>query len=426
MSKKILLPVAVCAATILPAVLIGSPISFVPLCFLGIVILLSLLYIAVLTAAFQMEPPAEQVGRCERETQAEYHMTVRNRCFLIFPNVCLSLRMDNEQGFLPEVWEHHFMLGPWERKELAFPVRFSHIGLYHLKVEKIRFYGFLGILRLIRRPRWREPVCVMPKRFPMSGFEPDTSHPKLAVDFTSPGRIAEEEYTDVREYEPGDSMKSIHWKLSAHTGVYMTRKMDSDAASGVTIYMDLSLPAGRERREMPDLYDCIAESAFSLALHTLELGYCAELVFCSGKELTVVPAGNAQVLEDVMTRLPPMSAQPDHALGACVMERSGRPDSFDNVVVLTGTIEAQIIEALALCRQEKSFPCSVFAKAPKKRGRRLTAPHWREYPPRELRRRRFSRHGSFPSILEGWYESRTFCGTALAAVSAGLLLHFHS
>lgn len=369
MKKRILFLAAVCTATILPIVLVGSPISFVPLCFLAAVALLSFFYTAALAAAFRLGLPSERVGRCERQARTEYHMMAENRGFFICPNILLSLRMDNEQGFPPEAWEHHFMLAPRERRELTFPVCFSHVGLYRLKVERICFYGFLGFLRLTRRPRWNEQVRVMPKRFPMNGFDLDTSHSKTAVDFSAPGRIEEEEYTDVREYEPGDSMKNIHWKLSAHTGVYMTRRMDSDAVSGVTIYLDFSLPAGREQSEMPDLYDCIAESAFSLALHAINRGYCAELVYYSGGELAVIPVSGAQMLEDVMASLPPMSAQPDHTLGASVVDRSGRPDSFDNIAVLTGTMEDQLLDALVLCGRRGKFPLLCFCQGAGAEGR---------------------------------------------------------
>jgi uncharacterized protein (DUF58 family) len=69
------------------------------------------------------------------------------------------------------------------------------------------------------------------------------------------------DYTGVREYAFGDSMKRIHWKLSAHSSEYMTKITETCRKSDMTVVIDFAAP--KLRRDMvPGIYDCLVETAY--------------------------------------------------------------------------------------------------------------------------------------------------------------------
>ena len=61
----------------------------------------------------------------------------------------------------------------------------------------------------------------------------------------------------IREYVPGDSLRQIHWKLSAKAGRYMVRDAAKPVDHRLTIYVE-------RRTAPPRLADGLMEAAVSL------------------------------------------------------------------------------------------------------------------------------------------------------------------
>lgn len=107
-----------------------------------------------------------------------------------------------------------FLSGVTRQTSSVHPADTSHCGLLELRVKKLRAYDYLGLfafplpkpepVRLLVEP---EPLDPGPLSIPDGwGVRPA---PGSAL-HKSPG----EDY-DLREYRPGDPLRSIHWKLSS-------------------------------------------------------------------------------------------------------------------------------------------------------------------------------------------------------------------
>lgn len=97
------------------------------------------------------------------------------------------------------------------RPESGMPTR--HCGGYLARPEKVRSFDGLGIFAF--RPQLDDPVMIFVYPEPVPGILPEQT----------PGRsqrIGEEDW-DLREYRPGDSLRRIHWKLSAKQNSLLTR-----------------------------------------------------------------------------------------------------------------------------------------------------------------------------------------------------------
>ena len=71
--------------------------------------------------------------------------------------------------------------------------------------------------------------------------------------------------SDVRNYQPGDAMKKIHWKLSLRKGELMVRKYDEPVLQEALILMDCSRPPGLGHPDAEaDLRDALLETGASL------------------------------------------------------------------------------------------------------------------------------------------------------------------
>jgi hypothetical protein len=85
----------------------------------------------------------------------------------------------------------------------------------------------------------------------------------------------------VREYRPGDPLKTIHWKLVAHSqGELLTKLFETSTITTVTLTIDPFCSLGSTSSETAShLYDTLLEGAFSLIEHARQNGITGRLRF---------------------------------------------------------------------------------------------------------------------------------------------------
>ena len=121
--------------------------------------------------------------------------------------------------------EENLLTGSKTRKKLSLkgvttktrfshPTSADHCGLLELQVKRLQVYDYLGLFSFpVRAPE--------PTRLPVLPNPVDPGHPELPEGWgirPAPGstlrRTIGEDY-DLREYRPGDPLRSVHWKLSS-------------------------------------------------------------------------------------------------------------------------------------------------------------------------------------------------------------------
>lgn len=149
----------------------------------------------------------------ERGEAGRWQVSVQARSVL--PLARLTLRLTGENLLTGEKERRRLVLsGVARRRPSALPVSSAHCGLWELRVDKARAFDYLGLFslpvrlpppaRMIYRP---VPIPAQPPRIPEGqGLRASP----VSVSRAGPG----EDY-DLRDYRPGDPMRSVHWKLSS-------------------------------------------------------------------------------------------------------------------------------------------------------------------------------------------------------------------
>jgi uncharacterized protein (DUF58 family) len=354
-SKKIVLGVLVLLAVV-PAVILNTPIGYTPLLFLALSALISILYTLLQPWACRVTASSAPRSAYPRQSAVSYEVSVVNRSVLVLPHISVTLRAENTQGLPPVSVEYILMLGPRENKSLELPMQFPHLGLYRVSISRLRFYGFFGVFSLSVRPRWRQSVQITPREYHIADMSLDTLHPAFAADSSSPCKMDGGEYADVRPYVPGDPMKNIHWKLSAHTRDYMTRVLQTDSVSGLSVCMDLRAAPDQSAQQAADLYDCTVESAYAAALCAIQGGYAVELVCAQANTPRLERPADRQGLFHAVCRLPFARSGTGLAPETLLAYYIEQPTALDNLLVLTGAVTEQLIRVLTVCVQRGRRP----------------------------------------------------------------------
>lgn len=104
-------------------------------------------------------------------------------------------------------------------------------GVVRFSVTAAHLTDLLGLFYLpIRAP---EPVgtLLLPAELPFSGDNIEWPAAEHEQDEKPAGIIGEREYRDIRPYREGDSLRDIHWKLTARFDRPIVREYDFSAAS---------------------------------------------------------------------------------------------------------------------------------------------------------------------------------------------------
>ena len=100
-----------------------------------------------------------------------------------------------------------------------------HCGLLELRAEKVKVYDYLGLFSLRRRPP--DPARILCRPIPAQCQPVEVPDGKgVRPDPKNASRRGPGEDYDLREYRPGDPLRSVHWKLSSKWDELIVRERE--------------------------------------------------------------------------------------------------------------------------------------------------------------------------------------------------------
>ncbi len=152
-----------------------------------------------------------------------------------------------------------------EFEALSLPVGFHYCGLYRAELLSLKAYDFLHFVSFSRKEAVHAQIHILPA----SGMEV-SYHPSFYAEgvdeyesSNQTGNVSSN-VTDVREYQPGDRLQKIHWKLSAKIDKLMVK--ENEAASSHQFYVLLELYKSTEH---PEYLDRAVEYAHGISMELL-------------------------------------------------------------------------------------------------------------------------------------------------------------
>lgn len=122
---------------------------------------------------------------------------------------------------------------PWQG------VEFLHYGRISLELMEVRIYDFFHLCYWNQCERTNGQWIAVPA-FSGSGNCPDVQVIELGTDQNPLNRLDFSTDYEIREYQPQDSMRDIHWKISARQEQWMVKERLADGQPRVNILMVFS------------------------------------------------------------------------------------------------------------------------------------------------------------------------------------------
>lgn len=213
---------------------------------------------------------------------------------------------------------------------LRYEVEPTVRGWWTVGPVSLRLRDPLGLAARNRRYQGTNALLVYPTLVPMSGAPPRGAHHGTGTSDQRRRFDAGDELHTMREYEPGEDLRRVHWPTTARRGRLMVRQNEASWQTQATVVLDTRLPAYPGGSAL-DSFERAVSAAASAIDALARQGYDVRLLLPSDTRPRP-PAAVTAHLERLATVQPDREATTRPALDA--LRRSG---AAGTIVAVMGT-----------------------------------------------------------------------------------------
>lgn len=237
-----------------------------------------------------------------------YTLNIHNPDFFLYPFIKVNF-YGEDTVFSRQFQTKSFSLLPFQKKSFTFGILCKYRGYYTVGIKSIEFEDYLGIFRLSRRPGATKTITVNPRLINLDSFNIKTnymseSHSILNKYFEDITTIS-----DTRKYAYGDSLKRIHWKLSAKVNQLMVKNFEGTSKTNCVIMLDLQKNNYSNEQNIV-LEDKLIECTVAVVYHCLSNWIPINFVYHS-REVNKIEAKNTTDFEKIYDLLSNVSFDQD-------------------------------------------------------------------------------------------------------------------
>lgn len=241
--------------------------SFLSLLF--VLLLPVLLFVLVMLASRKLSA-ALTLESLSASRNGDFYVTVHllNGSFLPLSRVRVSVHVEND---LSNTAKDFFLMAPvgaHEEESVTWSMASQYCGQMAVSVTKLTVFDHFGLFLFSKNIDLHGAVYIVPDCQPISPRVEAATQVQIDSDLyssTKPGDDSSETF-GIREYAPGDSARSIHWKMSAKLDRMMIRQFGLPLNCSLFLLLELA-SENRGQRCSPEIIDNIIECVHSLSCY---------------------------------------------------------------------------------------------------------------------------------------------------------------
>jgi len=240
-------------------------------------------------------------------------------------------------------------LAPEATRQLSYQLIPERRGVYQLSDIQLAAPDLLGMYELSRRLQQPQELIVYPRPISLPPIWRAASARGAAL---TTSRRKSHQGTDlygVREYIPGDDLRHIHWKVSAHANQLIITEREERRSLAATVILDLSrgAQAGKGNRSTLEYGVTLA---VSLLVQALSQHAPAQLIAEGRQDFTVPSVGGGADQQDFLEALARVQADNTGNLRDVARRHQARLSGAGSVAVITPQVGTEMLELAAALR----------------------------------------------------------------------------
>ena len=228
--------------------------AFSHILFIFLVLLLPVLFVYMLTAKMALSVyMMTDAATVEKHQPYEYHFRVNNNSIFAYPFVEAQMWLPQANSVRCTMRTVRLALAPFSSYDVGNEVRFRFRGTYDIGVKCFYVYDFFRLMRVRVDVENYNQVYVLPRKLNLDEAAAQAISDSVARTVRSPISYDRLEVSDIRDYRLGDSLKSIHWKLSSKSEQMIVKEYNTGTANITNVYCDLArtFPDAPPKQESP-------------------------------------------------------------------------------------------------------------------------------------------------------------------------------
>lgn len=265
----------------------------------------------------------------------------------IFPLVPVRVYVGvlSKDIYLPQKKALIALLPPLKEIQLDIKSVPGFRGEYHIGFEKAEFFDVLKLFSFSVKSKQHYTFISYPREKELTELYDESRDENEALRSKPDNSFEKNTFSHLREYKEGESLRHIHWKLSARLPDenLIVKQMEANHNYSALIFCDFTL-------EFPDIEttlevsDTIIEIALAITRRIIKNRNTARCIH-SPDELYISNLYDYGELLETLTRLPAMPA-PDTDFTDLLYEHTDEFQPERAVYIITAAVNDELIEAL--------------------------------------------------------------------------------
>lgn len=168
---------------------------------------------------------------------------------------------------------------PRNSQRITFQLRSKFCGIIKIKTSYLNIYDPLRIFKFRTGKNISAEVVIMPEGHEVSGIVHYSDRVNEESDIFSEYRSGDDpsEVFDLREYNPGDKLNRIHWKLSSKKNEFIVKEYSLPIDVPCSLFLDLKCYKDNDLT-LP-VFDTLIETFLSVSQFLLDNERCHSVTF---------------------------------------------------------------------------------------------------------------------------------------------------
>jgi hypothetical protein len=342
-NKSFLLVFAASAAA---ALLIGGTLPYYVFYFLAFIFVISYFYISIQKYTIDAKVAVDDKVHTTGDLMECLTMV---KCGFIIPTAFALVKSESylasAYGYEGELVNLTIEEDKWVRHD----IKFHHRGIYDLGTVHVTVLDFFQIFTLNKVIDTDVRVKVYPKIYPINSLTiggKDIYQEVLDIRSTN-----EDVFTikDVRKYHLGDSLRKVHWKVSAKHGELFVKNSDSIAGEEFTIFLSLHSSNLLLDKEGV-LEELNVDLCASLVSYMQERGICTK-VYLNCKTPAAFDIESKDKFNTFLEFLLTQKSDGEENFGEFIYNNFYKLQRNTKLAIITGTIDERLCSNISKIRE---------------------------------------------------------------------------
>lgn len=176
----------------------------------------------------------------EKNRPFTYEFRLINESILPYPFVEAYTKLPRKNSVRTSERCIRVSMPPMSNYTVKGEVKFRFRGTYEIGISSIYIYDFFRLIRVRSDFYSYDTVYVLPRKLILDTDDAISVSDSATRTRKAPYVYDRLEVSDIRDYRPGDSLKSIHWNLSSKNEEFIVRDYNTGSADVSYVLCDMS------------------------------------------------------------------------------------------------------------------------------------------------------------------------------------------